>query len=208
MFREFLLFVLFGADPVWILNFSYSKSQKYIFTRKISCRWVFFILMTCFGSELDPDSFSSVDPGGQNDPQKYKKVNKFHVSKFWMFSWSLDVIYEGIGISKLQFSALNFSHFWSLKPWIRIRNQWILTWNTGWRPFWQWSLIKSSPARIRIYSPSWQSSGSTKRMCSGWNDPRRVAETAHTTCARTTPILTAGLLVRSIQVVPYLHSYR
>jgi hypothetical protein len=31
--------------------------------------------------KLDPD------PGGQNDPQKYKKVNNFHVLKCWMFSF-------------------------------------------------------------------------------------------------------------------------
>jgi hypothetical protein len=40
---------------------------------------------------------------------KRKTVNKFHLLKSWMFlraegfSCSLDVIYEGLGISKLQF---------------------------------------------------------------------------------------------------------
>ncbi len=46
------------------------------------------------------------------------------------FSYSFDVLYEGRGISKLQyfikkiykiFSAVNFLNFWSWKPWIRIR---------------------------------------------------------------------------------------
>jgi hypothetical protein len=27
------------------------------------------------------------DPGGQNDPQKKKKVKNFHVFKYWMFSF-------------------------------------------------------------------------------------------------------------------------
>ena len=31
----------------------------------------------------DPDP----DPGGQNDPQKYKKVKNFHVFKNWTFSF-------------------------------------------------------------------------------------------------------------------------
>jgi hypothetical protein len=47
---------------------------------------------------------------GKNGPQKLKKVIKFHVFKCWMFSFkdegiscSLDFLYEGQGISKLQF---------------------------------------------------------------------------------------------------------
>jgi hypothetical protein len=27
------------------------------------------------------------DPGGQKDPQKFKKVYKFHMLKYWMFSF-------------------------------------------------------------------------------------------------------------------------
>jgi hypothetical protein len=36
------------------------------------------------------------------------------------FSCNFDIIYGGLGISKLHFSAVNFSNFWSSKPWIRI----------------------------------------------------------------------------------------
>jgi hypothetical protein len=47
------------------------------------------------------------------------------------FSCSLDVLYKGLGISKLQFiikqyqfffSCKFFKNFWSSKPWIQIRN--------------------------------------------------------------------------------------
>ncbi len=45
---------------------------------------------------------------GKNDPQKYKKVQNFHVFKNWSsllraegFSCSLGVLYGGLGISKL-----------------------------------------------------------------------------------------------------------
>ncbi len=48
--------------------------------------------------------------GGKNDPQNQKKIKKFHVLKCWMFSFkaegffcSLDVLYGGLGIGKLQF---------------------------------------------------------------------------------------------------------
>jgi hypothetical protein len=46
---------------------------------------------------------------GKNDPQRQKKVKKFHVLMCWMFSFegdgfscTLDVLYGGLGISKLQ----------------------------------------------------------------------------------------------------------
>jgi hypothetical protein len=43
------------------------------------------------------------------------------------YSCSLDVLYGGLGISKLQFEkninffSFNFSNFWSSRPWIWIR---------------------------------------------------------------------------------------
>jgi hypothetical protein len=66
---------------------------------------------------------------------KTRKKN-FHYLKFWMFSFgaegfsfSLDVLYGGTGIRKLQFlikknikiflSATKFFHFWSSKPCVR-----------------------------------------------------------------------------------------
>ncbi len=91
-------------------------------------------------SVSDTDSFWSAGSGsgsrreGQNEPQKWRKF------KFWSarcsllrdedFSCSLDVVlYGGLEMSKLQFlikkfkffSAVNFSKFWSSKPWIWIR---------------------------------------------------------------------------------------
>ncbi len=100
----------------------------------------------CFGSGSNPDSIRSVEPDPEPDtdpdperqhyPQIFKKVKKCHVLKCWMFSFegegvscSLDVLYGGLGISKLQFMikkifkkfpAVIFFNFWSSKPWIRI----------------------------------------------------------------------------------------
>ncbi len=85
-------------------------------------------------SSFDPDP----DPGGQsqNDPQKQKKLRNFMFGSAGCsllraegFSCSLDVLYGGLGKSKLKFlnkkiqtffKAVNFSNFWSSKPWIRI----------------------------------------------------------------------------------------
>ncbi len=84
--------------------------------------------------------------GGKNDPQKLKFQEHFEVLMFSLegFSCSLDVLYGGLGIGKLQYliqnikkkiSTLIFLNFWSSKLesglvfspkcWIRIRNQWI-----------------------------------------------------------------------------------
>jgi hypothetical protein len=61
-------------------------------------------------------------------PIKIEKVKKFHVLKCWKaegFSCSLDVLYGGLGISKLQFliqkmkknvQLLFFFNFWSSNP--------------------------------------------------------------------------------------------
>jgi hypothetical protein len=53
----------------------------------------------------------NLDPGGQKWPENYKTFYKFHLMKCWMFSiegWrfllysSLEVLYGGLGIIKLQ----------------------------------------------------------------------------------------------------------
>ena len=64
-----------------------------------------------------------------------KKGQNFHVLKGWMFSLgfscSMNVLYGGLGISKLQFLikkikikflVLNFFQFQIINPWIRIRD--------------------------------------------------------------------------------------
>jgi hypothetical protein len=47
----------------------------------------------------------------KNDPQKKKKVKKFHVLNCWMFSCSLGVLYRGLGISILQFLIKKYFFF-------------------------------------------------------------------------------------------------
>jgi hypothetical protein len=75
-----------------------------------------------------------------------KKYKKFHVLKCCMFSFeggrlfcSLDGLYGGLGIGKLQFyfkkvliivSTVNFFNFWSSKSWIRSRIKLIRIRNT------------------------------------------------------------------------------
>ncbi len=69
---------------------------------------------------MDPDP----DPGGQNDPQKKKKIVNVHVLKCWMASsitWTMDILYGGLGIGNLikkknkkKFSTvIFFFNFWS-----------------------------------------------------------------------------------------------
>jgi hypothetical protein len=76
--------------------------------------WIFQKESTLYGNvyyekeEGRPYSFAQlagVVEEGKNDPQKYKKVIKFHVLKCWMFSfeaerfsYSLDFLYGGRGI--------------------------------------------------------------------------------------------------------------
>ncbi len=63
---------------------------------------------------MDPDSLGSLypDPEGKDAIEKYKTVNKFHLFLLSAgcsllraegFSSSLDLLYGGLGISKLQF---------------------------------------------------------------------------------------------------------
>ncbi len=106
---------------------SYSNQVGFLDTVYLSipkCGWVantstlhhpfFHSLQQCCGSGsgLDPDSMGSWIriQEGKNDPQTKKKVNKFHffeVLDVFLrvegFSCSLDVLYGGLGISKLQF---------------------------------------------------------------------------------------------------------
>jgi hypothetical protein len=60
-----------------------------------------------------------------NTPVKYKTVIEFHLLKYWILYSSLDVLYEGLGICKLQFlikkenkklSAIFFSIFGHQNP--------------------------------------------------------------------------------------------
>ncbi len=52
----------------------------------------------------------------------------------WGFSCNLDLLYEGLGISRLQLliKKIKFSfNSWSWTPWIRIRSVSRFTWNAG-----------------------------------------------------------------------------
>ncbi len=86
------------------------KERKFGKTENI-CAWLSFIffyyLVTvtgshskCFGSRsafgLDPDSIRPVDPDPDSDSRSRSKFAEG-------FSCSLDVLYGGLGISKLQF---------------------------------------------------------------------------------------------------------
>ncbi len=123
-------------------------------------------LNQCFGSGsgMDPESIRSEDPdsvsgsGSRRAKMNHKNIKKLRNFMFWSaecsllwdecFSCSLDVLYGGLGIRKLQFFIKNISHFfsckfcfhfWSSKPgsgsafslkcWIR--NQWIRILNTA-----------------------------------------------------------------------------
>ncbi len=107
------------------------------------------LLRPCCGSGsvsgLDPDSIVSLDPYPDSPSwfrrakmihKNRKKGNKLNFLKYWIFSCkaegfscSLDVLYGGLGISKLlflikkdfkQFQLYIFFNFWSSKPWIRV----------------------------------------------------------------------------------------
>ncbi len=109
---------------------------------------------------IRPDSIRSVSGFGIQirTHKNRKKVQRFNFLKCWLFSlrgkgfsWSLDVLYESLGISKLQFLIKKYQIFvickffpifslktpgsgsgliFRLKCWIRIRNQWIQIRNT------------------------------------------------------------------------------
>jgi hypothetical protein len=93
----------------------------------------FHVLWQCCGSVS----------GSRRAKMTHKKVNKFHFLKYWMFSFegfpcSLDLLYGGLGISKLQFLIKKrylkkfqfFSFiFCSSKPWIHIRILSSALWN-------------------------------------------------------------------------------
>jgi hypothetical protein len=90
-----------------------------------------------FGSRLNRDLVRSVDPDPESERiqiqecknDTHKKGKKFHVLKCGCsllraegFSCSLEVLYGGLGISKLEFSnkkvkltilTVNFPNFWS-----------------------------------------------------------------------------------------------
>ncbi len=140
---------------------------KDIFNYYLRAGWSILILETslepcillCFGSRLDPDSIRSV--GGSRRAKKTHK-NRTKLRNFMFrsagrsllkaegFSRTVDVLYGGLGLSKLQFlikkeSDLfsctfppSFCHqnpgsrlVFSLKCWIRVRTQWIRIRNTG-----------------------------------------------------------------------------
>jgi hypothetical protein len=92
---------------------------------------------------LDPDPHSNCGSGSGSRRAKITHKNR-KKSRIFMFlstgcsllraerfSWSLGVLYGGLGISKLQFlnkkieikfPAINFFKFNVIKPWIRIRD--------------------------------------------------------------------------------------
>ncbi len=109
-------------------------------------------------SGLDPESIRSVDPdpdsesasGSRRAKMTHKNRKKFRNFIFWGagcsfwkpegFFCSLDVLYGGLRIGKLQFvwpknitffQLVNFFQFWSSKPWIRVGSGSVFSLNDG-----------------------------------------------------------------------------
>ncbi len=86
--------------------------------------------MTQLTSVVDPDPYLhwSRIQEGKKLPTKIGKVNKFNfflwagcsILRAESFSCSLDVLYGGLGINKLQFVINIQLYFLVIKPWIRI----------------------------------------------------------------------------------------
>ena len=82
------------------------------------------------GSQLDPDSIGPVDPdpysesGSRRAKITHKSRNFFLKFKFWSVGWTLlwaagffcnlDILYEGLGIGKLQFLIKKKFNFFSV----------------------------------------------------------------------------------------------
>ncbi len=110
------------ADPQhWLWH----KKNTRIYEEKSGCETmvdtgsIYIGKRQCFGSRsvLDHDSIRSVDSESRSGSRR-TKMTKFHVLKCWMFSLrtegfscSLDVLYRGLGISKLQFLIKKYHFF-------------------------------------------------------------------------------------------------
>jgi hypothetical protein len=90
MFRGFLLFFLFDADPVRILIFSILNRRNIFLHAKFPVGQFFYpddAFRIRIYSRIRIQSVQWIQEG-KKDPQKLKKVKKFHVLKFLMFSES------------------------------------------------------------------------------------------------------------------------